>query len=58
MICKKHNLPLRICKKEQLFFCPKCRRNRKRREQNAMLRELCGTSAKAARADMGLGGIL
>lgn len=25
-----------------------------RRERNAILRELCGTSARAARADMGL----
>jgi hypothetical protein len=30
------------------------RRNTNRREQNAVLRELCGTSARAAREDMGL----
>ena len=30
-------------------------RNRIRRERNQMLRDLCGTSAKAAREDMGLG---
>ncbi len=29
-------------------------RNRARREQNAVLRELCGTSAAAARRDMGM----
>jgi hypothetical protein len=29
-------------------------RNTNRREQNAVLRELCGTSARAAREDMGL----
>lgn len=36
------------------FYCPVCRRNRERRLQNAALRELCGTSARAAREDMGL----
>lgn len=30
------------------------KRNRAKREQNAILRELCGTSARAAREDMGL----
>jgi hypothetical protein len=29
-------------------------RNRARREQNQILRDLCGTSARAAREDMGL----
>ena len=29
-------------------------RNEMRREQNAILRELCGTSARAARLDMGM----
>ena len=28
--------------------------NLRRREQNAILRDLCGTSARAAREDMGL----
>ena len=32
----------------------KDRRNAKRRAENAILRELCGTSARAAREDMGL----
>jgi len=35
-------------------YCPKCRRNKRRRMDNAALRELCGTSARAAREDMGL----
>lgn len=30
------------------------RRNAARRARNAILRELCGTSARAAREDMGL----
>ncbi len=36
------------------YYCPKCRRNSAAREKNAVLRELCGTSAAAARRDMGL----
>ena len=36
------------------WFCPKCLRNKNKREQNAALRELCGTSARAAREDMGM----
>ena len=35
-------------------YCPRCRRNARRRAENAALRELCGTSARAARIDMGL----
>jgi len=52
--CKKH--PQEIIKTDATgkLYCPKCRRNRDRRLQNAMLRDLCGTSARAARLDMGL----
>jgi len=32
----------------------RAKRNKQRREENAILRELCGTSAAAARRDMGL----
>ena len=35
-------------------FMKREKRNRNRREQNAILRDLCGTSARAAREDMGL----
>ncbi len=35
-------------------FTPRGDRNAERRERNAMLRELCGTSARAAREDMGI----
>ena len=34
--------------------CPSCDRNREARLKNMVLRELCGTSAKAAKEDMGL----
>jgi hypothetical protein len=34
--------------------CHRRDRNAERRERNAMLRELCGTSARAAREDMGI----
>lgn len=34
--------------------CKFCKRNQYARERNAALRELCGTSARAAREDMGL----
>lgn len=36
------------------YYCPACRRNRQRRAQNEALRTICGTSAAAARRDMGL----
>ena len=59
--CIKH--PTQAIKREShavgltfvpVFYCPRCHVNRSRRSKNAVLRELCGTSARAAREDMGL----
>ena len=52
LVCVQHKTP--INKQNGVFFCGKCRKNRRMRDQNATLRELCGTSARAAREDMGL----
>lgn len=52
--CARHNQWLSIDKRTQRPYCPKCRRNRDRKLQNAALRNICGTSARAAREDMGL----
>jgi len=56
LVCKKHvyNVRFVVDKKTQLYYCPKCRANQKARARNAVLRELCGTSAAAAKRDMGL----
>lgn len=52
LICSKHRTP--ISKKDGKFYCVKCRRNRDARAKNQILRDICGTSAAAARRDMGL----
>mgnify|MGYP001359603492 CR=1 FL=1 len=35
-------------------LCKKLKRNEKKREENQILQDLCGTSARQARIDMGL----
>lgn len=53
--CTKHpNQRIRQDKRTGYLYCSRCRVNRNRRIQNAALHELCGTSARAARLDMGL----
>jgi len=42
-------------KKEALEDYKRVKRNAIKRERNQILSELCGTSARAARADMGMG---
>jgi hypothetical protein len=57
IICKKPAVDDRrtcgaaICQRKHL---KRCKRNARRRAENAILRDLCGTSARAARIDMGL----
>ena len=53
MKCPKHKADLKR-DGNGILHCPKCRRNRLKRQENEILRMLCGTSARAARADMGL----
>lgn len=52
LICTKHRTP--ISKRNGKFFCVKCRRNLATRAKNQILRDICGTSAAAARRDMGI----
>lgn len=55
LTCTKH--PTQHIKQNprtKTLYCPQCRRNAVRRETNQMLSNLCGTSARAAREDMGL----
>lgn len=53
--CRKHKGQIvKLDKTTKQIYCPKCRINARRRAENAILQELCGTSVKAARADMGL----
>ncbi len=56
LVCKKHvyNVRFVIDKHTQLYYCPKCRKNQNARARNTVLRELTGTSAAAAKRDMGL----
>ena len=54
VICQKH-IHEKITRTERgILFCPSCNRNKRAREKNQILRELCGTSARAAKLDMGL----
>jgi len=52
LVCKKHRAP--ISKRNGKFFCVKCQRNAAARAKNQILRDICGTSAAAARRDMGI----
>ena len=52
--CKKHGDIVRTDRHSGSRHCPKCRKNLQARQKNAILRELCGTSAAAARRDMGM----
>lgn len=46
--------PMSITMSEHREKIRKIRRNKQRRAKNRILRDLCGTSARAARLDMGL----
>ena len=52
--CRKHDVLMRH-DRNGVYHCPTCRRNFNRRAVDSLLRDLCGTSARAARKDMGLG---
>jgi len=54
VVCKKHNGQVMKLSVNKMPFCPICKRNRIARDRNSILRELCGTSARAAKLDMGL----
>ena len=55
MTCSKHAAqPMKVYPISHKIYCPKCERNLQRRVENEILRDLCGTSARAAREDMGL----
>jgi Zn finger protein HypA/HybF involved in hydrogenase expression len=54
MTCTKHETQAIKQDTQGKLYCPRCRSNAYKREINASLRELCGTSARAAREDMGL----
>lgn len=51
--CCIHKTP--ISKKHGRFFCLKCQRNADARAKNQILRDICGTSAAAARRDGDMG---
>lgn len=51
--CNKHKNEVMRQGKNEVMFCPFCRKNQIAREQNQILRDICGTSARAAKADMG-----
>lgn len=53
--CQKHvGYFMRQDKKTLRQYCPQCEKNANKRAENQILRDLCGTSARAAREDMGL----
>ena len=52
LVCRIHRTP--ISKSHGRFFCLKCQRNADARAKNQILRDMCGTSAAAARRDMGI----
>ena len=53
--CRKHiNEQMRQNPVTGHIFCRSCHKNRVARDKNSILRDLCGTSARAAREDMGL----
>ena len=54
VVCPKHKLYQMRETEKGFIFCAHCRRNRIARDRNSILREVCGTSARAAREDMGL----
>jgi hypothetical protein len=52
--CKKHfNQGMRKTQ-SGFIFCPICKRNQIARARNEILRDICGTSARAAKEDMGI----
>lgn len=53
LVCVIHKTP--ISKSHGRFFCLKCQRNRDKRIKNQILRDMCGTSAAAARRDGNMG---
>lgn len=54
VVCRKHeNETMRVAT-SGYQYCPICKRNSVRRAQNQILRDITGTSARAAREDMGL----
>lgn len=54
IVCKKHTTEIMRQKASGFIYCRSCMRNRIARDRNAILRDLCGTSARAAKKDMGL----
>ena len=54
VVCRKHENE--TMRKTQLgfMFCPICKRNQVARVRNEILRDICGTSARQAKIDMGL----
>ena len=41
-------------RKDAIKYCRKLKRNSYKREENQVLKDLCGTSARSARLDMGI----
>jgi len=54
VVCKIHVNDVMKEKENGFIFCRKCHINKVKRQRNEIFRELCGTSARAAREDMGL----
>lgn len=52
--CKKHQQETMRKTNSGFIFCPICKRNQIARARNEILRDICGTSARVARLDMGL----
>lgn len=52
LICANHGTT--ISKRNGKFYCAQCQRNKNARIKNQMLRNICGTSAAAAKRDMGI----
>lgn len=54
IVCRKHQNEIMRQTEKGFIFCRKCKRNRIARDRNSILRDMCGTSARAAKLDMGL----
>jgi len=54
VVCPKHENEILRQTNKYNRFCPRCKRNSIARARNQILRDVCGTSARAAKIDMGL----